>query len=410
MTLTEWIFRSLAVVLILLAGFAIAWGFVADRVRGKTKQPRCPKCWYDLTGVAEFEASKWRCSECGFVATREAQLHKGKKKWWTVVPALLFIALSPLAWAWPTIDRDGWRAAVPTWTIVHFWPIDEVAWAEGANGNDMAYELDRRIDKNLVSAELLDAWAKRVEVAYNKSRVLRKSALGGAPVLVRVDFSDLVKRSKAGESDKLGMSLGLGDKGPRLNQKRNDSVERPQTFAQWHSPPLSNFEIVEAAEQLNGMVHRVISSNSWTDNGGLDGTIRPCGTNLLVVNSRETCENAQSLIATITDVARRVNKGEVGVTLAAFDEGDHRVVVRDVGDIPLTAARADAWADERAEELRGRIIDAIDPDSWTDNGGEVGMVMTFDRLLIIRHTPAVQAQIDEQLKQWRDEAAMSATK
>ena len=55
-------------------------------------------------------------------------------------------------------------------------------------------------------------------------------------------------------------------------------------------------------------------------------------------------------------------------------------------------------------------IDAIDPDSWVDIGGEVGMMMTFDRLLIIRHTPAVQARTDVQLKQWRAEAAAAANK
>lgn len=408
MTLTEWIFRSLAVLLILLAGLAIAWGFVADRVRGRTKKPRCPKCWYDLSGVSEFESSKWRCSECGFIATRVAQLHKSKKKWWTLAPALLLIALSPLAWAWPTIDRDGWRAAVPTWTIVHFWPIDEIAWAEGANGNDMAIELDRRIDKNLVSADLLDAWAKRVESSYNRSRVLRKSTLSGAPVLVRVDVTDLSAAS-FGNDVPVRSSLGLGDKDPGFEQWRLDAASGKSPAFHRHAQP-PHTQLMDAITQAGAIARTLVSFPSWTDNGGLDGTIRPCGTNLLIVNSREACDDAKQLIATLTSVVQRVNKGDVGVSMAAFDEGDHRVVVRDVGDIPLLAARPDAWADERADEVRGRITDAIDPDSWVDNGGEVGMIMAFDRLLIIRHTPQVQSRIDEQLKQWRAEAAGSTMK
>jgi hypothetical protein len=408
MTLTEWIFRLLAVLLILLAGLAIAWGFVADRVRGRTKQPRCPKCWYDLSGVSEFETSKWRCSECGFIATRVAQLHKSKKKWWTLAPALLLIALSPLAWAWPTIDRDGWRAAVPTWTIVHFWPIDEIAWAEGANGNDMAIELDRRIDKNLVSADLLDAWAKRVESSYNRSRVLRKSTLSGAPVLVRVDVTDLAAAS-SGNDVLVRSSLGLGDKDPWFEQWRLDAASGKSPAFHRHAQP-PHTQLIDAIAQAGAIARTLVSFPSWTDNGGLDGTIRPCGTNLLIVNSREACDDAKQLITTLTSVVQRVNKGDVGVSMAAFDEGDHRVVVRDVGDIPLLAARPDAWADERADEVRGRITDAIDPDSWVDNGGEVGMIMTFDRLLIIRHTPEVQSRIDEQLKQWRAEAAGAAMK
>lgn len=408
MTLPEWIFCSLAVMLILLAGLAIAWGFIADRVHGRTKQPRCPKCWYDLSGVAEHETSKWRCSECGFVATRATQLHTSRKRWWTIVPAALFSVMSVLAWSWPTIDRDGWRAAVPTWTIVHFWPVDEVAWAEGANGSDMAYELDRRIDKNLVSADLLDAWAKRVETAYNRSRVLRKSTLSGAPVLVKVDLSELAA-SYFSIGDTHGFAIGLGDLNPGIEQWTEDMATGASLALRVY-PRTPRSQLGEVLDQAHVATRSMIAFDSWTDNGGLDGTIRPCGTNLLIVNSRETCENAKNLIAALTAVAQRVNKGEAGASLFAFDEGDHRVVVRDVGDIPLIAARVDAWADERAEELRGRIIDAIDPDSWTDNGGDIGMIMTFDRLLIIRHTPAVQARIDEQLKQWRAEAAGAATK
>lgn len=409
MTLAEWIFRLLAVLLILLAGLAIAWGFVADRVRGRTQKPRCPKCWYDLSGVTEFEASKWRCSECGFVATRLAQLHKSKKKWWTLAPAMLFVALSPLAWAWPTIDRDGWRAAVPTWTIIYFWPIDEIAWAEGANGNDMAIELDRRIDKNLVSAELLDAWAKRVESSYNRSRVLRKSTLNGAPALIRVDIPELLWRMSATDAR---VDVGLGEGTDDMKDVwLAKEAKAGRTHVPASGPPAPpHFWLLRGRERVQGSVVGIVAPSSWTDNGGLDGTIRACGTNLLIINSREACDDAKQLITTLTSVVQRVNKGDVGVSMAAFDEGDHRVVVRDVGDIPLLAARPDAWADERADEVRGRITDAIDPDSWVDNGGEVGMIMTFDRLVIIRHTPEVQSRIDEQLKQWRAEAAGAAMK
>lgn len=411
MTLTEWIFRSLAVLLILLAGLAIVWGFIADRMRGRTKHPRCPKCWYDLSGVVEHETSKWRCSECGFVATRVAQLHTSRKRWWTLAPALLFIALSPLVWAWPTIDRDGWRAAVPTWTIVHYWPIDEVTWAEGANGSDMAYELDRRIDTNVVSAELLDAWAKRVETSYNRSRVLRRSTLNGAPVMVTMSMNDLLRGMHI-EVGERGFAVGSGDKDPHFEDlvRRTRSGEQTAPLHFSFPGPRAHESLVDLCYEIVHLVTANTARDSWTINGGLDGTIRPCGTNLLIINSSEACENAKKLIASITAVAQRVNKGEAGASLFAFDEGDHRVVVRDVGDIPLIAARVDAWADDRADELRGRLVEAIDPDSWVDNGGEIGIIMQFDRLLIIRHTPAVQARIDEQLKQWRAEAAGAATK
>jgi len=409
MTLTEWIFRSLAVLFILLAALAIAWGFIADRVRGRTKHPRCPKCWYDLSGVVEHETSKWRCSECGFVATGVTQLHTSRKRWWTIVPAALFSVMSVLAWAWPTIDRDGWRAAVPTWTIIHFWPIDEVAWAEGAGGGDMAYELDRRIDTNVVSAELLDAWAKRVETAYNRSRAMKRSTLSGAPLLVNIDVPEVLWRMSATDARvDVGLGEGTDDMGEKWLAKEEKAGRTHTHFTRMPAPP--HFWLLRGRERVQGSIVGLVAPSSWTINGGLDGTIRPCGTNLLIINSPEACENAKQLIAAITAVSQRVSKGETGVTFAAFDEGDHRVVVRDVGDIPLIAARVDAWADERAEELRGRLVEAIDPDSWTDNGGEVGTIMTFDRLLIIRHTPAVQARIDEQLKQWRAEAAGAATK
>lgn len=404
MTLTEWIFRSLALLLVLLAGLAIAWGFLADRVRGRTKQPRCPKCWYDLSGVVEHEASKWRCSECGFVATRIDQLHKGKKKWWTLAPALLFIAVSPLAWAWPTIDRDGWRAAVPTWAIVYFWPIDETAWAESAGGGDMAYELDRRIDTNLVSVDLLDAWAKRVEKAYNRPRVLRGTTLGGEPMLERIDLRDLMVAM-----DNQGLEF-IGEPKAATAADEMEFRNRPHSNSpiRWPTRTPRSAVVPETLQSVMAIVSNYVARESWALNGGIDGAFRGCGTSILIVNSREAIDRSKSLIAATTSVLRQANGGDTGASVPVFDEGGYRVVVRDVGDVPLMAARPDAWAEDRAAEVCGRLIDAIEPDSWFDNGGSDGVISRFDRLLIIRHTPEVQSRIDEQLKQWRAEAAALA--
>ena len=65
----EWIAGA---VIAALALAAIGWCIAGDRARGRR---RCPKCWHDLSATPGLT-----CSECGFSARGEADLHRTRRR------------------------------------------------------------------------------------------------------------------------------------------------------------------------------------------------------------------------------------------------------------------------------------------------------------------------------------------
>lgn len=72
---------------LLLAGWVLYRAILRDGPRGR---PRCPNCWYDMTGAPSLT-----CPECGQDARTPARLLKTRRRWRLAVLALL-IALLPL--------------------------------------------------------------------------------------------------------------------------------------------------------------------------------------------------------------------------------------------------------------------------------------------------------------------------
>jgi len=73
-------------------------GLLGDRSRGK---PRCPKCWYDLSGGAPREGvaipavvQVAACPECGKKITKPRQLYRTRRHLWTVALGLLLVSLA----------------------------------------------------------------------------------------------------------------------------------------------------------------------------------------------------------------------------------------------------------------------------------------------------------------------------
>ncbi|MCC6906591.1 MAG: hypothetical protein IT430_01495 [Phycisphaerales bacterium] len=89
-------------------------------LRRFARSRRCPKCWYDLS-----HSPGLTCSECGYTATCERQLHKWRRRWRGVA----FLALAWLGvylWNYArAIYEHGWLAGVPTPILVHFTPPPE---------------------------------------------------------------------------------------------------------------------------------------------------------------------------------------------------------------------------------------------------------------------------------------------
>lgn len=403
MSLPEWIFRSMSLALALIAVACLGYGLFADRLRGLTKARRCPKCWYDLSGATPNGAGAWLCAECGHVEATAARLHRGRRRGWLLAAALPLAALGALAWVWPTIDRDGWRATVPMWSIVKFWPIDEVAWMEGRGARDsMVEEMDRRVDRNKASGPMLRAWARRVESKY---RALGRgvdvpgrgagaaagiSSANRAAVLLCVDL--------ACTFDTLATVDDSAQSGGRwcIVSSPQDPIPSAVVASAVVGPWVSDTQ-ESIANGLMWMAH----PDSWLDQGGT-ASYRWSGTSLLLIGPPELMEEAGCFLSGLELAARLAYADcSVGARIVALGSDGTQVVIRDVGDVQVGLAPAESSLRERVDSVRARVVGDLDPESWIENGGDFGLAGGLAGLLIIRHTPEVQAKIDDLLTELR---------
>lgn len=92
--------------------------------RGGVHLRRCPKCWYDLS-----HSPGLTCSECGYAAQRERQLHRVRRLNRHLAIAITALAAGYMAIRGPAIKQRGWWAAVPTTAFLLFCEHLEVSAA-----------------------------------------------------------------------------------------------------------------------------------------------------------------------------------------------------------------------------------------------------------------------------------------
>ncbi len=388
MTLPEWLFRVLAISLLGVGAWVLVLSMWGDRLRGNTRARRCPRCWYSLEGASPREGV-WLCPECGAGARGERDLHRTCRRWLLLLPSVMLALLGVGAWSWPTISRDGWRAAVPTRVIVSMWPVDEMAWMEGGL-DPMADELGTRMGRNTVTRGALDAGAKRVAARYERVGRLAAMNQGGATgtQLLRVDCSAL-----------LGAMLERGDVGAGLGCGR--SVVRCALALAGEPEPTAAqdtaFALEGATSGLTKVIESLVAPDSWADNGGADGVIRWAGTNLLVVNKPGAVADVGRLVDAFgVTLAQARERGAMSTRVIALEGDGCQVVLRSV---PAgTRGRNPLFDDSERADALVREIEQIAPDSWADAGGEQGRAMTLGAILIVRHVAPVQEQIDALLE------------
>ena len=119
----DWLYHALGYTLAAAGMLLLLWSIFWDRPRGRR---RCPKCWYDMSGVPGL-----KCPECGRVCARERALFKARRR---KIPALLGFACVPAALVGPVLPaiiRGDWQAT-PTFALmvmaeVQGWP-EPGAW------------------------------------------------------------------------------------------------------------------------------------------------------------------------------------------------------------------------------------------------------------------------------------------
>lgn len=108
-------------VLLVLAGIGVLHrAAFADRSRGR---PRCPRCWYDMTGSRGFV-----CPECGHDARRQSNLLRTRRHGGRVMLGFLLVVSGLSLGAVPTVQEQGWSALLPTTGLMLVLPWTDNEW------------------------------------------------------------------------------------------------------------------------------------------------------------------------------------------------------------------------------------------------------------------------------------------
>lgn len=119
-TLFVW---TMAVFVGLVGLGGLAWWYRGDRSRGRR---RCPKCWYDMSGVPKREGDQglrgWTCPECGRVALVQRRLFKTRRRRWRLVVSVILLFAAFAGVIGPTIVETDWEDLVPTTALIVMMP------------------------------------------------------------------------------------------------------------------------------------------------------------------------------------------------------------------------------------------------------------------------------------------------
>src|ERR1043165_8220491 len=122
-----WLWWTGAASIALAGAVLLGWALFRDRSRGRR---RCPKCWYDMSGLAESPTGGWVCPECGPAIARERRMRKTRRRWRGALTGLALGALGIGAPAREQVLRDGWLSFVPTRVLY------ELAFTKEFESND----------------------------------------------------------------------------------------------------------------------------------------------------------------------------------------------------------------------------------------------------------------------------------
>src|SRR5262245_22457959 len=92
------------------------WALFADRPRGRR---RCPKCWYDM---AYAPGPGMTCAECGFIARRESQFHRARRRYGIAAIAILS-AVALTAFINDRANQRGLASVLPTRMLIWLLPL-----------------------------------------------------------------------------------------------------------------------------------------------------------------------------------------------------------------------------------------------------------------------------------------------
>jgi hypothetical protein len=119
----DWVWTTTGWVLAALGAVLLLWSLFSDRSRGKR---RCPKCWYDMTGVPgqnERAREMLTCPECGRRSPAR-RLYRTRRKWFRAFAACLILLSAWGAANWRAYAAGGWVRLIPSTGLALWAPTD----------------------------------------------------------------------------------------------------------------------------------------------------------------------------------------------------------------------------------------------------------------------------------------------
>lgn len=141
----DWLFWTLGGVLAVSGAAVAAWALLWDRAkrRGVVRR-RCPRCWYDMTGVPGVT-----CPECGRSARHERRLAATRRRWRWAAVASAACLVGVVLLATPLFRGDDWVRHVPSFVLVLIAPGE--APGTSAQGRSNALAMTTRIQRSGLS-------------------------------------------------------------------------------------------------------------------------------------------------------------------------------------------------------------------------------------------------------------------
>lgn len=104
---------------VLVTGLVLSCASLVPRFL-RRKQPRCPTCSYDLTGVALTPVPK--CPECGKQARSTKRLFRGRVHRRLLAGGVVLSLLCNVPYSVPRVEEAGWVGAFPTTALALWYP------------------------------------------------------------------------------------------------------------------------------------------------------------------------------------------------------------------------------------------------------------------------------------------------
>lgn len=380
---TRWLLSAAAWTIAGLGTLLFLWSMFRDRSGGRA---RCPKCWYDLAGLVNPEATTpWpvTCPECGRKMERDSQTRRTRRHWKPAVLALVLMLAAYPSSQIRNVKIFGPQRLVPIWVQAAMWPTDETRhgvpfasvgkWSPSDTLRDVMNQIDMEspvgICDDLLARRL--ARAARTLDIHIETRVYDYSSLW-----------DSLRRDAAWHTESEAGALEAN-----LPAYPHTSGWNPRrTKWEWIEREVSSLQqlLEESAlfpfEQFNSFAQVVGSSVIFADSP----------------------ENIARL-DTCDQLLRRAVLGGPGSREELPVPDDKVMVIRNIqglvewcedDEICLLLGE---W-DQQGELFEGPMnSDSVGLEYWACDGSK--------SLLVVWGTPMVQQQIDEKLSQLRAERA-----